>query len=101
MLTYKRPAELKQTLDARLGEKVPSLLEVVVIWNEIDTKPPEDFVSQHGVKVRYRVSERNSMTMKFWPDPQYRTKAILLHDDDVYYHPDDLEFVFQVWRQFG
>jgi hypothetical protein len=38
---------------------------------------------------------------KFQADPTYRTRAILLSDDDVYYNPSDLEFVFQTWRKFG
>jgi glucuronyl/N-acetylglucosaminyl transferase EXT2/alpha-1,4-N-acetylglucosaminyltransferase EXTL3 len=41
------------------------------------------------------------MNEKFWPNPKYRTKAVLLHDDDVYYHPRDMEFVFQTWRKQG
>ncbi|KAL6402671.1 glycosyltransferase family 64 protein [Ilyonectria robusta] len=44
---------------------------------------------------------RDSLNEKFWPDPKYRTKAILLSDDDVYYRPSDMEYVFQMWRQFG
>lgn len=31
----------------------------------------------------------------------YRTQGVLLTDDDVYYYPDDLEFVFQIWRRYG
>lgn len=82
-------------------QKVPSLYEIVVIWNDIAEPPPKGFVSQHGVRVRYRVSSYNSMNMKFFPDPEYRTKAILLHDDDVHYTLDDMEFAFQAWRNQG
>lgn len=99
--TYRRPTELKKTLDILLTTKIPSLHEVVVVWNNVDTKPPQSYVSQHGVPVRYRASPRNSLNQKLWPDPEYRTTAILLSDDDVYYHPSDLEFVFQTWRKFG
>jgi hypothetical protein len=84
-----------------LHDKIPSLHEIVIVWNELDVVPPRDFVSQHGVKVRYRVSERNSLNMRLIPDPEYRTQAILQHDDDVWYEPADLEFVFQAWRQLG
>lgn len=51
--------------------------------------------------MRYRRSEHNSLNEKLLPDPSYRTKAILLTDDDVYYEPSDLEFVFQSWRKFA
>jgi len=99
--TYKRPEVLNITLNRLLGDKIPSLHEIVIVWNELEKTPPEGFVSKHGVKVRYRVSERNSLNMRLIPDPDYTTKAILQHDDDVWYEPADLEFVFQAWRQMG
>lgn len=58
-------------------------------------------MSSRGVNVRYRVSRVNSMNEKFWSDPEYKTQAILISDDDVHYHPKDLEWVFQTWRQQG
>ncbi|KAM5360431.1 hypothetical protein ACJZ2D_013758 [Fusarium nematophilum] len=101
MQTYRRPKELGDTLQALLKEDIPSLLEVVIVWNDLETEPPEDYVSKHGRHVRYRKSKRNSLNEKLWPDPDYKTQALLLSDDDVYYHPKDLEFVFQSWRKFG
>lgn len=101
MQTYRRPTELAKTLQVLLSEPVPSLLEIVIVWNDLEAVPPKDFTSPHGVKIRYRKSARNSLNEKLLPDPEYQTKAILLSDDDVYYHPSDLEFVFQSWRKFG
>lgn len=101
MQTYQRYEELQRTLEALLSEDIPSLLEIVIVWNDLEAEPPLDFFSQRGTKVRYRRSPRNSLNEKLWPDPEYRTKAILLSDDDVYYHPSDLEFAFQSWRKFG
>jgi hypothetical protein len=101
MQTYQRPKELNNTLEALLSEEIPSLHEVVIVWNDIEAKPPANFKSKHGVVVRFRVSRRNSLNEKLWPDPDYRTQAVLLSDDDVYYRPKDLEFVFQSWRKFG
>lgn len=101
ILTYRRPEELSATLSNLLSTKIPSLLEVVVVWGDVDTKPPADFVSDHEVPVRYRQSKRDSLNEKLWHDPEYKTQAVLLSDDDVYYEPDDLEFVFQTWRKFG
>lgn len=51
--------------------------------------------------MRYRVPSEDSLNSKLQPDPDYKTKAVLLTDDDVYYAPEDLEFVFQTWRKFG
>ncbi|KAK3375559.1 family 64 glycosyltransferase [Lasiosphaeria ovina] len=96
--TYKRPDVLNKTLATFLGRKIPSLHEIVIVWNELDKTPPEGFVSQHGVKVRHRMSERNSLNMPLVADPLYETQAILQHDDN---EPGDLEFVFQAWRQMG
>lgn len=101
MQTYRRPKELENTLKALLTDKIPSLHEVVVVWNDLQAEPPKDYVSKHGVPVRYRRSKKNSLNEKLWPDPDYKTQAVLLSDDDVYYRPSDLEFVFQTWRKFG
>lgn len=101
MQTYHRPKELQDNLDALTAENIPSLYEIVVVWNNLDEATPPDYVSKHGVKVRYRMSSNNSLNEKLIPDIEYKTKAILLTDDDVYYHPDDLEWVFQSWRKFG
>ncbi|KAF3063270.1 Exostosin [Trichoderma lentiforme] len=101
MQTYKRPKELDETLRVILSEKIASLHEIVIIWNNLEEKPPGNFKSETGVPVRYRVSERNSLNMKLLPDPDFKTQAVLLSDDDVYYKPQDLEFAFQTWRKFG
>ncbi|RFU75874.1 glycosyltransferase family 64 [Trichoderma arundinaceum] len=101
MSTFHRPKELRRTLTTLLSAKIPSLHEIVVIWNNFDEKEPDSFVSEYGVSVRYRKPPRDSLNEKLWPDPKYRTKAILLSDDDVFYRPEDLEFVFQMWRKFG
>ncbi|KAF4986806.1 hypothetical protein FGRMN_10666 [Fusarium graminum] len=100
--TYKRPRQLKETLAHLIEHKVPSLHEIVVVWNEIDVQPPADFESKHGVPVRYRKSKKNSLNQKFLPDPAYRTQGILLSDDDWNYNTTgDLEYVFQQWRKAG
>ncbi|GAO16976.1 hypothetical protein UVI_02044330 [Ustilaginoidea virens] len=101
MQTYRRPKELNETLRALLDEEIPSLAEVVVVWNDVESPPPGNFKSRHGVPVRYRQSPENSLNQKLWPDPAYETQAIFLSDDDIHYKPKDLEFVFQAWRKFG
>ncbi|KHN95611.1 exostoses (multiple)-like 3 [Metarhizium album ARSEF 1941] len=99
--TYRRPKELNDTLSNLLSEEIPSLIKVVVVWNDVDNAPPPNYKSKHGVSVRYRQSKQNSLNQKLWPDPAYETQAIFLSDDDIYYKPKDLEFVFQTWRKFG
>lgn len=101
MQTYKRPKELNDTLHGLLSEPIPSLHEVVIVWNDLETKPPANYISTHGVPVRYRHSKHNSLNEKLYADPAYETQAIFLSDDDMYFKPKDLEFVFQSWRSFG
>jgi hypothetical protein len=101
MQTYQRPKELNDTLSALLSEQIPSLWEVVIVWNDLENAPPANYKSKYGVPVRYRQSKANSLNQKLWPDAEYQTQAIFLSDDDIYYKPKDLEFVFQSWRKFG
>lgn len=72
-----------------------------MLWNNFDDETPAPFQAEGGVDVRYRKPPRDSLNEKLYPDPEYRTTGILLSDDDVYYRPSDLEFVFQTWRKFG
>ncbi|RBR09923.1 uncharacterized protein FIESC28_09669 [Fusarium coffeatum] len=101
MLTYRRPKELNHTLAVLLEEKIPSLHEIVIIWGDIQADMPKSFKSKHNVPVRFRMAFKDSLNEKLRPDPQIETQAVLLTDDDVYYRPKDLEFVFQSWRKFG
>lgn len=101
MQTYQRPHELNETLNILTSTPIPSLHEIVVVWNNLDQETPPDYVSEYGVPVRYRMSTANSLNQKLIPDSDFETKAVLLTDDDVYYKPDDLEWVFQSWRKFG
>ncbi|RFU27171.1 hypothetical protein B7463_g9162, partial [Scytalidium lignicola] len=103
MSTYDRPTAQNKALTALLNPIIPTLSEVVVIWNHIGKPTPGDFVSKHGVPVKYRASRVNSLNEKFRLDPDfpYRTRAILLANDNVYYKPPDLEFAFHTWKTFG
>lgn len=101
MSTYKRPVTLETTLAVLLSADVPSLHEIVVIWNDVDSTPPKDFASPRRVPVRYHVPEKNSLNNRFIPLPSYQTQAILSSDDDIWFKSGDLEFAFQVWRGLG
>ncbi|KAK5991716.1 Exostosin-3-like protein [Cladobotryum mycophilum] len=79
--TFHRPKELKRTLN-------------ILLKNPRAT--PQNMAFPSATE-----SPRDSLNEKLWPDSKYRTKAILLSDDDVFYRPEDLEFVFHMWRKFG
>ncbi|KAK2685446.1 hypothetical protein QWA68_016009 [Fusarium oxysporum] len=97
MLTYRRPKELNHTLIVLLEENIPSLYEIIVIWGDLEAELPMNFVSKYKVPVRFRMALKDSLNEKLRPDPDFKTQAILLADDDVYYRPRDVEFVFQTW----
>ncbi|KAH8666161.1 multiple-like 3 [Ilyonectria robusta] len=101
ILTYNRPYILNDTLEFLTSEMVPSLHEILIVWNNQDEEPPMNYLSAHNVSVRYIETPRNSMNMKFVPYPDYQTKAVLLHDDDLHYELLDMEFAFQAWRKQG
>ncbi|KAH7129686.1 glycosyltransferase family 64 protein [Dactylonectria estremocensis] len=101
ILTYQRLELLTDTLKFLTSEKSPSLYEILVVWNDQGKVPPNDYVASHNVSVRFIRTPRNSMNMKFIPYAEYRTKAVLLHDDDVHYEHLDMELAFQTWRQRG
>ncbi|KAG4421872.1 hypothetical protein IFR04_004984 [Cadophora malorum] len=99
--TYKRPKELNNTIKILLSEPIPSLQEIVIINNDLNDTLPEDYVSPLGVPVRHRMSEVNSMNNRLTPDPLLKTQAVFSSDDDVYFTPSDLEWGFQIWRNYG
>ena len=99
--TYKRPKELNNTIKILLSEPIPSLQEIVIINNNLNDTLPEDYVSPLGVPVRHRMSEVNSMNNRLTPDPLLKTQAVFSSDDDVYFTPSDLEWGFQIWRNYG
>ncbi|WKT48263.1 Nucleotide-diphospho-sugar transferase [Fusarium oxysporum f. sp. vasinfectum] len=97
MLTYRRPKELNHTLVVLLEENIPSLYEIIIIWGYLEAELPMNFVSKYKVPVRFRMALKDSLNEKLRPDPDFKTQAILLPDDDFYYRPRDVEFVFQTW----
>lgn len=99
--TYKRPKELNNTIKILLSEPIPSLQEIVIINNDLNDTLPEDYISPLGVPVRHRMSEVNSMNNRLTPDPLLKTQAVFSSDDDVYFTPSDLEWGFQIWRNYG
>ncbi|KAM7205941.1 Glycosyl transferase family 64 domain containing protein [Rhypophila sp. PSN 637] len=101
MPTYKRPGILNTTLSMIAEATMPSLHEVVIIWQDLNSTIPNDFTSPSGIPFRFHKPERNSMNNRFLPLESYATQAILHSDDDISYDPADIEFTFQAWRQHG
>ncbi|KAF4450388.1 hypothetical protein F53441_6512 [Fusarium austroafricanum] len=99
--TYRRPTQLNKTLYHLTSVEMPSLYEIVVVWNDQIIMPPKDYVGNNSVPVRFRVSEKNSLNQKLLPDPEYKTQGVLLSDDDWNYNYTDVDWAFQHWRRAG
>lgn len=100
ILTYDRVSSLF-TLIQRLS-KVPSLMKVVVVWNNQKKRPPPltDF-PKIAKPINIIKTKANKLSNRFFPYREIETEAILHIDDDiVMLTPDEVEFAFEVWREF-
>ncbi|KAK9880394.1 hypothetical protein WA026_010273 [Henosepilachna vigintioctopunctata] len=100
ILTYDRVESLF-TLIRRIS-KVPSLMKILVVWNNQKKNPPplSDFPKvQKPVKIIR--TRHNKLSNRFVPYKEIETEAILHIDDDiVMLTADELEFAYEVWREF-
>nr|CAG4634630.1 EOG090X01LY [Alona affinis] len=100
VLTYDRLDSLFRVLE-RLS-KAPSLAKIVVVWNNQEKEPPPTTTWPRLPKPLQIVrTKRNQLSNRFYPYPEIETECILAMDDDiVMLTTDELEFGFEVWRQF-
>jgi len=100
VLTYDRMESLFRVLE-RLS-KVPSLAKMVVVWNnQLKDPPPISDWPRLPKPLQIVRTKRNQLSNRFYPFPEIETDAILAMDDDiVMLTTDELEFGFEVWRQF-
>ncbi|KAH1028394.1 exostosin-2 isoform X1 [Dendroctonus ponderosae] len=100
ILTYDRVQSL-YTLIERLA-KVPSLMKIVVVWNNQKKDPPS--MSQFpkiSKAMNIIKTKANKLSNRFYPYREIETEAILHIDDDiVMLTSDEIEFAFEVWREF-
>ncbi|KAG6440777.1 exostosin-2 [Manduca sexta] len=100
ILTYDRVESLF-TLIRKLV-RTPSLAKILVVWNNQRKAPPPSSewpVINKPLKV-IRTSE-NKLSNRFYPYDDIETECQLTIDDDiVMLTPDELEFGFDVWREF-
>lgn len=100
ILTYDRVDSLF-TLIRKLA-KTPSLVKIIVVWNNQKKAPPlnaEWPVINKPLKL-IRTKE-NKLSNRFYPYDDIETECQLTIDDDiVMLTPDELEFGFDVWREF-
>ncbi|KAK6641325.1 hypothetical protein RUM44_013034 [Polyplax serrata] len=82
--------------------RVPSLSKILVIWNNQNKDPPSTSAwPKLAVPMELIRTKENKLSNRFYPYDQIETEAVLSIDDDiVMLTPDELEFGFEVWREF-
>ncbi|XP_016060060.1 PREDICTED: exostosin-like 2 isoform X1 [Miniopterus natalensis] len=101
MQTYNRSDLLLRLLNHY--QAVPQLHKVIVVWNNVGEKPPEDLwnsLGPHPVPVVFKPQTTNRMRNRLQAFPELETHAVLMVDDDMLISAQDLVFAFSVWQQF-
>ncbi|CAD5119025.1 DgyrCDS7675 [Dimorphilus gyrociliatus] len=100
ILSYDRITSLFDLI--RKISAAPSLSKVLVIWNNQKKQPPPTSNWPNiNVPLRILQTPRNSLHNRFYPYAEIETEAILSLDDDILMLTiDELEFAYQVWREF-
>ncbi|KZC05878.1 Exostosin-2 [Dufourea novaeangliae] len=100
ILTYDR-LELLFLLINKLV-KVPSLSKVLVIWNNQHKDPPHSSKWPKLSKpIKVIQTKENKLSNRFYPYNEIETEAVLSIDDDIIMlTADEVEFAYEVWREF-
>ncbi|XP_018334859.1 exostosin-2, partial [Agrilus planipennis] len=100
ILTYDRVESLFNLV--RNLAKVPSLSKVLVVWNNQKKSPPlASSFPKISKPIKVIQTKANKLSNRFYPYEEIQTEAILSIDDDIIMlTSDELEFGFEVWREF-
>jgi len=86
----------------RISE-TPSLSKIVVVWNNQEKMPPpaSSWPKISPVALKVIKTHANLLSNRFYPYEEIDTEAVLSLDDDIdMLTSDELEFGYQVWREF-
>ncbi|XP_045197567.2 exostosin-2-like [Mercenaria mercenaria] len=100
ILTYDR---LESLFDVILQvAKVPSLAKIIVVWNNQEKTPPHESAwPNSGKPLKVIQTSENKLSNRFKAYKEIETECILALDDDiVMLTADELQFGFEVWREF-
>ncbi|XP_066966241.1 exostosin-2 isoform X1 [Macrobrachium rosenbergii] len=100
ILTYDRLESLFQVIQTMV--QVPSLSKVLVVWNNQKKAPPQASMwPKINVPLKVVQTRENKLSNRFYPYEEIETECILAIDDDInMMTADELEFGYQVWREF-
>ncbi|POI32213.1 hypothetical protein CIB84_004036 [Bambusicola thoracicus] len=99
MQTYNRTDLLLKLLNHY--QAIPHLHKVIVVWNNIGEKMPEEVwnsLGPHPVPVVFKAQSVNHMRNRLQNFPELETEAVLMIDDDTLISAHDLAFAFSVWQ---
>ncbi|CAB3246780.1 unnamed protein product [Arctia plantaginis] len=100
ILTYDRVDSLFSLVTKLV--RTPSLAKILVVWNN-QKKPPPPSSEWPVINKPLKVirTKENKLSNRFFPYDEIETECQLTIDDDiVMLTPDELEFGFDVWREF-
>ncbi|KAM9302316.1 exostosin-2 [Gastrophryne carolinensis] len=100
VLTYDRVESLFRVITE--VSKVPSLSKLLVVWNNQNKDPPEDSLwPKIRVPLKVVRTHENKLSNRFFPYDEIETEAVLAIDDDIIMlTSDELQFGYEVWREF-
>ncbi|XP_077999813.1 exostosin-2-like [Glandiceps talaboti] len=100
ILTYDRVDSLFKVIMEI--SQTPSLSKVLVVWNnQLKTPPPAAEWPKINKPLKVVQTKENKLSNRFYPYDEIETEAVLAIDDDIIMlTPDELEFGFEVWREF-
>ncbi|GIX96492.1 hypothetical protein CEXT_261751 [Caerostris extrusa] len=100
ILTYDRLESLFQVILKVV--QAPSLAKVLVVWNnQVKAPPPASIWPKINKPLKVVQTKENRLSNRFYPYDEIETEAVLAIDDDiVMLTADELEFAYEVWREF-
>lgn len=100
ILTYDRIESLFRVITEI--SKVPSLAKLLVVWNNQNKSPPEESLwPKVAVPLKVVRTKENKLSNRFFPFDEIETEAVLAIDDDIIMlTSDELQFGYEVWREF-
>ncbi|XP_071791199.1 exostosin-2-like [Asterias amurensis] len=100
VLTYDREESLFEVI--RRISLTPSLNKVLVVWNNQEKAPPEvEKWPKINKPLKVVQTKENKLSNRFYPYDEIETECVLAIDDDILMlTPDELEFGYEVWREF-
>ncbi|XP_012690971.2 exostosin-2 [Clupea harengus] len=100
ILTYDRIESLFRVITEI--SKVPSLAKLLIVWNNQNKSPPEESLwPKVAVPLKVVRTKENKLSNRFFPFDEIETEAVLAIDDDIIMlTSDELQFGYEVWREF-